>query len=225
MLLGDSRISVALKTELGEFLQRPRVLLFPTGWGAAFGAMRGLVRRNDHIVLNQLAHNSLQSGARSASENVSFFDHNSVESTEQVLRSIRARDAHNAILLATESVFSMDADSPDLRRLGGLCREHSAAFLVEVAHDLGALGPAGLGRLHCAFCTPPRKRSSWLGCLFWRTTPVMAAPGRWDTTPFTMPSQIMCGFRSHLRNSPRFLPGGARSNACAARHLAWASII
>ncbi len=147
MLLGNSRDSLALRAELGHFLQREHVVLFPTGWGAAFGAIRGLVRRNDHLVLDRLSHNSLQNGARSATENISYFDHNDIDSAEQILRAIRAKDKQNAILLVTESVFSMDADSPNLRRLGELCREYSAAFLVDVAHDLGALGPTGLGRL------------------------------------------------------------------------------
>ena len=147
MLIGNSRISELLRAELGSFLKREHVVLFPTGWGAAYGAMRGLVRHQDHIVLDQLAHNSLQSGARAATENVVSFEHNSIASAETALRSIRERDTQNAILLATESVFSMDADSPDLRALGELCREYSAAYMVDVAHDLGALGPRGLGRL------------------------------------------------------------------------------
>lgn len=147
MLLGNSRQSLALRRELGDFLNREHVVLFPTGWGAAYGALRGLVRRDDHIVLDALAHNSLHSGARAATDKILHFDHNDVDSAEEVLRSIRAKDADNAILLVTESVFSMDADSPDLRRLGEVCRKYSAAYLVDVAHDLGALGPTGLGRL------------------------------------------------------------------------------
>ncbi len=156
MLLGNSRLSVALKQELGELLGREHVVLFPTGWGAAYGAMRALVRRDDHIVLDQLAHNSLQSGARAATEKIAYFDHNSVESAEAVLRKIRERDATGAILLATESVFSMDSDSPDLRALGELCRTYSAAFLVDVAHDLGALAPNGAGKLEEQNALEPR---------------------------------------------------------------------
>jgi 7-keto-8-aminopelargonate synthetase-like enzyme len=39
----------------------------------------------------------------------------------------------------------MDADSPDLPLLQHLCREYKASLLVDVAHDLGAMGPGGLG--------------------------------------------------------------------------------
>jgi 7-keto-8-aminopelargonate synthetase-like enzyme len=39
----------------------------------------------------------------------------------------------------------MDADSPDLPLLQHLCREYGATLLVDVAHDLGALGPGGGG--------------------------------------------------------------------------------
>lgn len=45
----------------------------------------------------------------------------------------------------TESLFSMDSDTPDLRALQQLCREYDATLLVDVAHDLGAMGDGGRG--------------------------------------------------------------------------------
>ena len=39
----------------------------------------------------------------------------------------------------------MDSDTPDLRALQELCREYEATLLVDVAHDLGAMGDGGRG--------------------------------------------------------------------------------
>jgi len=39
----------------------------------------------------------------------------------------------------------MDSDTPDLRALQELCREFEATLLVDVAHDLGAIGDSGRG--------------------------------------------------------------------------------
>jgi glycine C-acetyltransferase len=39
----------------------------------------------------------------------------------------------------------MDSDTPDLKALQDLCREYGATLLVDVAHDLGAMGPGGRG--------------------------------------------------------------------------------
>ena len=61
------------------------------------------------------------------------------------LKRIRAKDTANGILVVTESLFSMDSDTPDLRALQSLCDEYDATLLVDVAHDLGAMGPDGRG--------------------------------------------------------------------------------
>jgi hypothetical protein len=49
----------------------------------------------------------------------------------------------NGIMLVTEGCFSMDADSPDLAALHALAQAYQALLVVDVAHDLGALGPGG----------------------------------------------------------------------------------
>lgn len=41
----------------------------------------------------------------------------------------------------------MDADAPRLEELQGICHEHQATLLVDVAHDLGASGPGGSGQI------------------------------------------------------------------------------
>jgi 7-keto-8-aminopelargonate synthetase-like enzyme len=63
----------------------------------------------------------------------------------ELVASIRARDKANGILVITEGLFSMDSDVPDLPALQALCHEYGATLLVDVAHDLGALGPGGGG--------------------------------------------------------------------------------
>ncbi len=50
-----------------------------------------------------------------------------------------------AFWVVTESLFSMDSDTPDLRAFQDLCREFEATVLVDVAHDLGSMGQGGRG--------------------------------------------------------------------------------
>jgi glycine C-acetyltransferase len=45
----------------------------------------------------------------------------------------------------TESLFSMDSDTPDIAALQDLAHEYGATLVVDVAHDLGNLGPTGRG--------------------------------------------------------------------------------
>ena len=145
ILLGNSRYSGALEEAIGQLLDCSQVVLFPTGWGAAFGAVTALVHGSDHVLIDALAHASLRQGAHAATRNVAAFRHNDCDHLRELLASLRAVDASGAILVITEGLFSMDADSPDLPLMQYLCREYGATLLVDVAHDLGAVGPGGTG--------------------------------------------------------------------------------
>ena len=145
VLLGNTRISLALEEAIAALVRTEHVALFPTGWGAAFGAITALVQAQDHIVIDQFAHASLRQGASAATPNVSINRHLDVGHVRQLLGAIRARDLEHGILVVTEGLFSMDSDTPDLAALQALCHEFGATLLVDVAHDLGAMGPGGGG--------------------------------------------------------------------------------
>ncbi|WP_374000877.1 aminotransferase class I/II-fold pyridoxal phosphate-dependent enzyme [Massilia sp. CFBP 13647] len=147
VLLGNNRLSLALEAALAGLVQMEHVTLFPTGWGAAFGVITALVNARDYVLVDQLAHASLRQGANAATRNVALHRHLDTGHVRELLAAIRARDTENGILVVTEGLFSMDADMPDLPLMQHLCREYNATLLVDVAHDLGALGPGGSGSL------------------------------------------------------------------------------
>jgi glycine C-acetyltransferase len=144
-LAGNTKYSLRLEQTISEFLELDHTVLYPTGWAAGYGVIKGLVRPSDHVVMDGLAHACLQEGAYSATPNVHLHGHLNVDSVRRHLRRIREKDATNAILVVTESLFSMDSDTPDLQALQNLCDEYEATLLVDVAHDLGAMGPGGRG--------------------------------------------------------------------------------
>jgi 7-keto-8-aminopelargonate synthetase-like enzyme len=146
-LVGNTAQSLALEGAIAEFLGMEEVVLYPTGWAAGYGAIRGLVRSADHIVIDALAHTCLQEGANAATRNIMLFRHLDTDHCRDRLRTIRAKDSENAILVVTEGLFSMDSDTPDLASLQELCREYDATLMVDVAHDLGCLGADGRGHI------------------------------------------------------------------------------
>jgi len=144
-LAGNTKYSLRLEQTISEFLNVNYTVLYPTGWAAGYGVIKGLVRPRDHVVMDGLSHACLQEGAYSATTNVHLHGHLNLDSARRHLQRIRAKDADNGILVVTESLFSMDSDTPDLHALQELCREYEATLLVDVAHDLGAMGPGGRG--------------------------------------------------------------------------------
>jgi glycine C-acetyltransferase len=145
VLQGNSALSLRLQAALAELVGLPHVVLFPTGWAAGFGVITALIRTKDHVVLDQYAHNCCVQGAMAATPNVHRVRHLSTDAFVRQLRRIRATDTENAILVVTEGIFSMNGDSPDLAALQTACHEYDATLVVDVAHDLGAVGPGGTG--------------------------------------------------------------------------------
>jgi len=146
-LVGNTSHSVALERKIADFLKMEEAVLYPTGWAAGFGIIKGLVRSADHVVMDMLSHSCLQEGAHAATTNVHLFRHLDNEYCRNILTKIRSKDKENGILVVTEGLFSMDSDTPDLAALQRLCHEFNATLVVDVAHDLGCLGEDGRGHI------------------------------------------------------------------------------
>ncbi len=146
-LLGNTRLSLQLEKTISDFMGGPEIVLYPTGWSAGFAAVQGLVRPHDHVVLDVLAHSCLQEGARAATQNIHFHGHLNLEGLTRRLQRIRSADTVNAILVCTESLFSMHSDTPDIAAMRAICDEYDARLLVDCAHDFGCIGEDGLGHI------------------------------------------------------------------------------
>lgn len=146
-VLGNTNLSLQLETALAELLATEHITLFPTGWAAGYGVSKGLIRPDDYILMDMLSHSCLQEGAYAATSKVSLYRHLDVGHVRQLLARIRKQDSKNAIMVITEGLFSMDSDSPDIAQFQAVCTEYAATLVVDVAHDLGAMGPGGTGQL------------------------------------------------------------------------------
>lgn len=144
-LMGLSDLVQQLESRIAALLGLSDATVFPTGWAAGYGAIRALVRPHDHVLIDVLAHACLHEGAAAATRHVHRFAHLSTDGVARRLARLRADAPGAGILVVTEGLFSMDSDSPDLPALQVLCRQYGATLLVDVAHDLGASGPAGRG--------------------------------------------------------------------------------
>lgn len=146
-LMGLTTKTTELERQIADYLSCREATVFPTGWGAGYGVIRALVRPGDHIIIDVLAHACLQEAATAATPNVQRFSHLATDGVAKRLERVRQSNPNAGILVVTESLFSMDSDVPDIAALQLLCARHRATLMVDVAHDLGAIGPNGLGAL------------------------------------------------------------------------------
>jgi len=136
LIAGDYGLIRLLEDRLAAWKGAEAALVFPSGYMANLAAVSALCGKDDTVVLDKLAHASLVDGARLARARIRVFPHNDVGRLEDILR---ARTA-GRVLVATESVFSMDGDTAPLAAIADVCDRHGAALLVDEAHALGVYG-------------------------------------------------------------------------------------
>ena len=141
LINGHSRAHHALEEELAAFLQRPRVLLFSTGYMANLGVMSALLGRGDRVFADHTNHASLLDGARLSGARLLRYRHNDADDLETRLQNAAAGE----LLVATDGVFSMDGDVAPLPQLADIASAHGAWLMVDDAHGLGVTGPGGRG--------------------------------------------------------------------------------
>jgi 8-amino-7-oxononanoate synthase len=147
LVAGEHVEHVALERGLAGWLGVEATLLFTSGYAANVGLVPALANGPEDLILSDaLNHASLVDGCRLARAETRVYPHLDIEAVAGLLRSSHARRRW----VITESYFSMDADSPDLRQLRHICDEHGASLLVDEAHSLGVLGPDGRGLLPAA---------------------------------------------------------------------------
>lgn len=134
-----------LEERIAEAKQTAAALTFSSGFATSLGAIPAIVGKQDFVFLDKLCHACLVDAARLSGATIRVFPHNSVAKLERLLASTRAKFPAARILVATESVFSMDGDICPLREIVELTESHDALLLLDEAHGFGVLGSHGMG--------------------------------------------------------------------------------
>ncbi len=118
-------------------------LLFSSGYAANLGTIQALVGVGDAVFSDALNHASLIDGCRLSRAEIHVYRHRDADHLRSLLRQHRGR-ARRALVLS-DSLFSMDGVVAPVADLASVARAFDAGFLVDEAHALGVLGPAGRG--------------------------------------------------------------------------------
>jgi 8-amino-7-oxononanoate synthase len=138
LVTGNHPLFAELEARLARLKQTEAACVFGSGYLANAGIIPALIGREDLVLVDELAHACLWSGARLAGATVLAFRHNDVEHAEALLA--QQRERHRHALIATDGVFSMDGDLAPLAALGALARRFDAWLLSDDAHGIGVVG-------------------------------------------------------------------------------------
>ncbi|WP_250006058.1 8-amino-7-oxononanoate synthase [Actinoplanes sp. M2I2] len=146
LVRGSSVVHAELEAALASWVGTPAALVFSSGYLANLAAVRSLAPVCDLIVSDAYNHASLIDGCKISGVRTVVAPHNSPAAVAGIL------DAHpgRRAVVVTESVFSVDGDLAPLAALHEVTGSRGALLLVDDAHALGLLGPAGAGGVAAA---------------------------------------------------------------------------
>lgn len=141
LVAGHTEVHHELEEALARLTQRPRALLFSSGYMANMGVLSSLLNRQDAVYQDRLNHASLLDGGLLSAAKFQRYRHQDLSDLQRQLDKTQAR-RH---LVATDAVFSMDGDTALLKPLSQLCCAQQAWLMIDDAHGFGVLGPDGGG--------------------------------------------------------------------------------
>jgi 8-amino-7-oxononanoate synthase len=134
LVTGNHPLYAELEGRLARLKGTQAACVFGSGYLVNAGVTPALAGREDLVLIDELAHSSLWSGARLSRAAVHAFKHNDLNHAEALLKERRAR--HRRALIVTEGVFSMDGDRAPLTELTALAERWEAWLVADDAHDL-----------------------------------------------------------------------------------------
>ena len=127
-----------------DSLYGKRTLLMNSGYHANVGALSSLSVLGTLIVSDKLIHASMIDGIRLGNGDSARFAHNDLAMLRKILD--RKAPQYKSVVIAVESVYSMDGDLAPLLELIRIKREYPNVLLyVDEAHAFGVFGERGLG--------------------------------------------------------------------------------
>lgn len=138
LLSGNHKLYNEVESEISKIHNCKAALIFNSGYDANIGLLSSVPQRSDIILYDELCHASIRDGINMSNAKSYKFKHNDLEDLEQKCQAERSRSPKESeIYIVTESVFSMDGDSPDLEELIKLTKTQNTHLIIDEAHALG----------------------------------------------------------------------------------------
>ncbi len=143
LLTGTLPVYRELENLITDLFNSEGTLLFNSGYHANVGINSCIAGKSDVIFSDKLNHASIIDGMRLSESKFFRYPHNNMDALEKLLK--RERGNFKNAFIVSESVFSMDGDIADLKKLVELKEKYNCILIIDEAHAFGVFGKVGLG--------------------------------------------------------------------------------
>lgn len=150
-ICGTQDIHKQLEETIADFYETDDAILYSSCFDANGGLFEAILGPEDAIVTDALNHASIIDGIRLCKARRYIYKHADMESLEENLK--KAREGHDDqppaknIMIATDSVFSMDGDIAKLDEIVALAEKYEAMVMADESHATGFFGKTGRGAI------------------------------------------------------------------------------
>ncbi len=158
---GERQIHRDLERGVADHIGVEDSIVFVSGHATNVTTIATIVGSEDIVFHDSLIHESILTGIKQSGAARRPFAHQNLDALEKALTQIRGH--YRRALITVEGIYSMDGDAADLPRLIELKKKHQALLMVDEAHSIGVLGPAGRGIGHHYSGVDPKDVDLWMG--------------------------------------------------------------
>ena len=143
LLAGQKKVHEELEKEIAEWKHAESALVCVGGHSTNVTVVGNFCGKNDLILYDALAHNSVEQGCRLSEATSKPFPHNDLDALERILAS--QRKYYEKVLIVIEGAYSMDGDISDVPGFVALKKKYGCFLMVDEAHSACVLGKTGGG--------------------------------------------------------------------------------
>lgn len=138
LLSGSNKIYNELEEKLKTILNKESSLLFNSGYHANVGIYSSLLNKDDVVFIDKLNHASIIDGIKLSGAKLIPFNHLDYQNLEEKL--VKYRKNYKNSIISTETLFSMDGDFSDIKKLVELKNKYNSFLIADEAHTFGVYG-------------------------------------------------------------------------------------
>lgn len=138
LLTGSSLEYKELEKTVANIFDKEAALIFNTGYQANLGVISSLIEKGDVIFSDKLNHASIIDGMQLSRGDFFRYKHLDYSHLEKILQTKRGE--YKRALIVSESVFSMDGDIANIKKLTELKNKYNCLLMIDEAHAFCAYG-------------------------------------------------------------------------------------